>query len=185
MNRKKIYLIALMIILFAAFIADARDNSPVKNKFNKKEPIEITSDKMDAYNETKMVVFSGHAVAKQGDVVLQTDKLTLYYKKEAVKKEKIGPKGIEGTGDLDRIEAKGNVVVTQLKRIATGDEAVYYQDTGQIVMTGNPVLKENRNTVKGCKVIIYLNEDRGTVERCEGKQVWMEVYPEDEDEVKK
>ena len=185
MNSKKIYLIAFFMIILAAFIANAKDNSKVKNKINKKEPIEITSDKMDAYNEQKTVVFSGHAVAKQGDVVLKTDKLILFYKKETVKKDKAGPKDIEGTGDLDRIEAKGNVVVTQMKRIATGDEAVYFQDSGQIIMTGNPVLKEDRNTVKGCKVTIYLNEDRGTVEKCEGKQVWMEVYPEEKDEKKK
>jgi lipopolysaccharide export system protein LptA len=52
-------------------------------------------------------------------------------------------------------------------------------------MTGNPVIREKKNTIKGCKVTIYLNEDRGLVEKCEGKKVFMEIHPEEKDEKKK
>jgi lipopolysaccharide export system protein LptA len=169
------------------FMVNAKESSDVKNKINKKEPIEITSDKMVAYNEKKMVVFSGNAVVKQGDVELKCDNLILYYKKEAGKKEKVVSKEVEGTGDLDKIEAKGNVNVTKKKWNATSEEAVYYQDSGQIIMTGNPILHEDKSVIKGCKVTIYMNEDRGVVEACnpEKERVKATIYPQEKNEPKK
>jgi lipopolysaccharide export system protein LptA len=140
---------------------------------------------MDALNEKQMVVFSGNAIVKQADWVLKTDRLTLYYKKETEKKDKSGTKELGAAGDLEKIEASGNVIVTQKMKVATSDEAVYLQDSGQIIMTGNPVIRERKNTIKGCKVTIYLNEDRGLVEKCEGKKVSMEIHPEDQNEKKK
>jgi lipopolysaccharide export system protein LptA len=185
MMAKKIFTVCTFFLLLIISIAHAKDNIDKTSKFNSKEPIEIVSDRMEAFNQKQMVVFSGNAVVKQADWVLKTDRLTLYYKKETDKKDKSGAKELGGTGDLEKIEATGNVIVTQKMKVATSDEAVYFQDSGQIIMTGNPVIREKKNTIKGCKVTIYLNEDRGLVEKCEGKKVSMEIYPEEKDEKKK
>jgi lipopolysaccharide export system protein LptA len=185
MTVKNISILCTIFLLLVVSISTAKDNVEKTNKFNSKEPIEITADRLDAYNEKKMVVFSGNAVVKQADWVLKTDRLTLYYKKETDKKDKSGAKELGGTGDLEKIEATGKVIVTQKMKVATSDEAVYFQDSGQIIMTGNPVIREKKNTIKGCKVTIYLNEDRGLVEKCEGKKVFMEIHPEEKDEKKK
>jgi len=187
---KKIFILFILCILFILFIistAQAKDNSAKINKLSSKEPIEIVSDRMDAFNEKKLVIFSGNAVATQGDKELKSDRLLLYYKKETGKKDKVGAKEIDGTGDLEKIEAKGNVIVTQKKRVATGDEATYYQDSGEIILTGNPLLREDKSTIKGCKVIIYVNEDRGVVESCnsEKERVKAVIYPQEKDENKK
>lgn len=186
---KRIFILMIIFILVIAgiFYAEAKEKTDVKNKISKKEPIEITSDRMDAYNEKKMVVFSGNAVATQGDMILKTDRLSIYYKNEAAKTDNNLSKGIEGTGDLERIEAKGNVIVTKKKGMATSNEAVYYQDSGQIVMTGNPMLREDKTTIKGCKVIIYMNEDRGVVESCnpEKERVKAVIYPQEKNDNKK
>jgi lipopolysaccharide export system protein LptA len=183
----KLSLLFALCILFAVSNLYAKDNSLKLGKLSSKEPIEIVSDRMDAYNEKKLVIFSGNAVATQGDKELKSDSLSLYYKKETGKKDKIGAKEIEGTGDLEKIEAKGNVVVTQKKRVATGDEAVYYQDSGEIILTGNPLLREDKSTIKGCKIIIYTNEDRGVVESCdpEKERVKAVIYPQEKNENKK
>jgi len=53
---------------------------------------------------------------------------------------------------FEKIEAKGNVIVTQKEKVATGDEAVYLQDSGQIIMTGNATLRDGKNLIKGDKV---------------------------------
>ena len=159
----------------------AQDNNVVKEEIVKKnEAIEIVSDRMEAFNEKKLVMFSGNATAKQGDRVLKADQLLLYYKKDPAKKDKIGTKEIEGTGDLEKIEAKGNVSITQGERLATGDEAVYYHDTGQIIVTGNALLREGKNSIKGCRVIVYLNENRGRAEGCgqeKKERVKAVIYP--------
>jgi lipopolysaccharide export system protein LptA len=181
MNLKKLFLFCLLIIFLAVPLVQAKDNKSPSNKFTSKEPIEIVSDRMDAFNEKKLVIFAGHAVATQGDKQIKADKLLLYYKKDGGKKEKVGDKAVEGAGDLDKIEAKGHVIVTQKQRIATGDEAVYLHDSGQIIMTGNPVLRDGKNTIKGDKVIVFVNEDRGVVESNSQKRVKAVIYPQEKD----
>ena len=121
----------------------------------------------------------------QGDKVLKSDQLIFYYKKEAGKAGKVGAKEIEMTGELEKIEAKGNVSVTQGERIATGDEAIYVQETGQIIMKGNAVLREGKNVIKGDRVIVYVNENRGTVESDPQKRVKAVIYPQEKNEIKK
>ncbi len=182
---KKIITFYVLLMLLIVSTLQAKDNPARINKLSSKEPIEIVSDRMDAFNEKKLVIFSGNAVATQGDKEIKSDRLLLYYKKETGKKDKVGAKEIEGTGDLEKIEAKGNVIVTQKARVATGDEAVYFQDSGQIIMTGNPTLRDGKNLIKGDKVIVYVNEDRGVVESDPKKRVKAVIYPQEKNENKK
>lgn len=183
---RKTYLFFVLFVALLPASLYAQDRSIVKEDIIKKnEPIEIVSDRMEAFNEKKMVVFSGNAIAKQGNTILKSDKLLLYYKKDPAKKDKIGTKEIEGTGDLEKIEAKGKVSLTQGEKIATGGKAIYFQDSGQVIMTGNPVLREGKNVVKGDRVIVFLNENRGIVESNTKKQVKAIIYPQEKKEQKK
>jgi lipopolysaccharide export system protein LptA len=185
MINKIIFLIIAAVLFLPNSILYAKEDVKQITKINSKEPLEIVSDRMDAYNEKKLVVFSGNTIAKQGDIVLKSDSLMLYYKKETGKKDKIGTKEIEGVGDLEKIEAKGNISVTQGERMATGDEALYLQDSGQIIMTGNAVLREGKNIIKGDKVIVFTNENRGTVFSDSQKRVKAIIYPQEKTENKK
>ena len=168
--------------LFILFVLLTTSLACAENKlFNKQsdEPIEITSNRMEAFNEKKLIIFSGNAIAKQGNKVLKADQLNLYYKKEPDKKVKVGTTETEGTGNLEKIEAKGNVSLTQGERVAIGDEAIYLRDSGKVIMTGNAVLSEGKNSIKGDRVIVFLNEDRGVVESNTKKQVKAIIYPQE------
>jgi lipopolysaccharide export system protein LptA len=99
--------------------------------------------------------------------------------------EKRGSKDTSNTGDLEKIEAKGHVIVTQGERIVTGDEAIYYHDTQQIIMTGNPIMREKGNIIQGDRIVVYLNEDRGVVESTEKNRVKATIYPAERKERKK
>ncbi len=172
----------------ATSILYAQDSSDKKSITKKNEPIEITSDRMDAFNEKKMIVFSGDATAIQGDIVLMSDQLFVYYKNEKGEKNKIRTKEMETTGDLDRIEARGNVVITQKEKLASSEEASFNQESGQIVMTGNAFLSEGKSTISGCKVIVYVNEDRGVALPCtpgKNERVKAVIYPQQNKEGKK
>lgn len=175
MVNKKKYLFILFILLITSL-------AYAENKlFNKQsdEPLEITSNRMEAFNENKLVVFSGNAMAKQGNKVLKSDRLLLYYKKEPDKKDKVGTIETERTGNLEKIEAKGNVSLAQGERLVTGDEAIYYRDSAKIIMTGNAVLSQGKNSIKGDRVIVFLNENRGIVESNTKKQVKAIIYPQE------
>ena len=140
-------------------------------------PIEISADRLEAYDAKKVVLFSGNAVATQGDRVIKAEKIFLYYKKEQRQSGREGLQDIGKTGDLDRIEAKGHVSVNQGDRLVTGDQAIYYQDSQKIVMTGTAVMQQGSNIVRGDKIEVFLNENKGIVEATENKRVKATIYP--------
>jgi lipopolysaccharide export system protein LptA len=131
-----------------------------------------------------MVTFSGHVVAKQDDWVVQSDTLTLYFDR-AEDSSRVGSKKIEGTGELSRIEARGNVRITQGDRIVTGEQVVFYRGEQKAVVTGAPVLQEGENVIEGDRVIVYLQEKRGVVEGAKERRVSATIYPSDKKEKKK
>jgi len=140
------------------------------------QPIQIVSDRLDAYHEKRMVVFSGNAVATQGARTIRADRLTLYYREE--KKPAGRPAGgAEATGNLERVEAAGHVTVTEGERIVTGNEAIFDQDAQKITMTGDAVMREGANVVRGDRIIVFLHENRGVVESTESKRVTATIYP--------
>ena len=184
MKNKRI--IPLLLIFLCFSYLGAKEGDPKrKPKVDKDQPIQIVSDRLDAYNEKKLVVFSGNAVATQGDKIIKSDRLLLYYKKDPRVPEKVAAKDVGNTGDLERIEAKGHVTITQGERVVTGEDAIFYQDTQQIVMTGNAVMREGRNVIRGDRIIVFLNEDRGIVESIEKSRVKATIYPEEKKDTKK
>ena len=155
-----------------------------KPRIEKNQPIQIVSDRLDAYNEKRMVVFSGNAVATQGARTIRADRLTLYYK-ENRKTAGRSTVEVEGAGDLERMEAKGNVTITEGERVATGEDAVFEQDIQKITMTGSAVLREGANVVRGDRIVVFLDENRGVVESLENRRVTATIYPKENEEKKK
>ncbi len=179
----------IMVFFTVSFLGAKETDTKKKIKLDKDQPIQIVSDRLDAYNEKKLVVFSGHAVATQGDKIIKADRLFLYYKKDPQKDprvpEKAGAQDTGSAGDLEKIEAKGNVTITQGERIVTGNDAIFYQDTQQIIMIGNAVMREGRNVIHGDRIVVFLDEDRGVVESVEKSRVRATIYPEDNKDKKK
>ena len=98
------------------------------------KPIEIVSDRLDAYKEKDLVQFSGHVVATQGDRVIKSDTLMLYFAKKEEGRPAAGDAAPKA-GDIDRIVAKGNVRITEKDRIVTGEQAVFTNADQRIVVT--------------------------------------------------
>ena len=149
-----------------------------KAAVDRNQPIQVDSDRLEAYNSQRMVVFSGNVVAVQGLRTMHADRLTIYYKDDK-KTSAASAVSEQGYGDIEKMEAKGNVVITEGERVATGDDALFEQDAQKITMTGNAVLKEGKNIIKGNRVIVFLEEDRGVVERGENKRVTATIYPKE------
>ena len=101
----KYIFVALFFILLNVF-GYADNNLPCKPS---DKPIEITSDRMEVFKDKKLVVFSGNAKVVQCNSVLKSDKLFLYFKNKSDKKSEIGLIETDRIGELEKIEAKGNV----------------------------------------------------------------------------
>lgn len=167
--RLKITYFLLIPALFINGAAVWAQNILADKKIAGNEPVEIVADRMEAFNATRTVVFSGNAVATRGDIKIKTDRLTIYYEKSNKPAGKDATAEVAGSGQLEKIEAKGNVVITRDQVLATGAEAVYRENNATIVLSGNPTLRENQNVIKGCQIIFYINENKGKVEPCPGE----------------
>jgi lipopolysaccharide export system protein LptA len=155
---------------------NARAGAKQRTPIDREQPIQIVSDRLEAYHEKRMVVFTGNAVATQGQRTIRSDRLTLYYKED--KKTAGRSKAeTEGPGNLDKVEAKGHVTITEGDRIVTGEEAVFDQEAQKITMTGNAVMQEGANIIRGDRIIVFLYENRGVVDSAENKRVTATIYP--------
>ncbi|MBN1365456.1 MAG: lipopolysaccharide transport periplasmic protein LptA [Syntrophaceae bacterium] len=176
MVNKIYYVLILTFLLLLSIKVHADNRFPIKQS---DKPMEITSDRMEIFKDKKLVVFSGNAKVTQGNSLLKADKLSLYYRDEPDKKYKIGTIQTGKAGDLERIEARGNVYLNYEEKIATGNEAIYFRDSGKVIMVGNASLKEGENCIKGESVIVFLDENRGIIEGNTQKQVKAVIYPKD------
>ena len=114
----------------------------------KKEPIEINSQKLDFDYKKRRTVFRGDVEVKQGDVHLRSDSLTVDY-------DQVGDKQ-----QLKEVTADGNVSIVQGAKKATGNHAVFDQTKRTVVLTGDAVLEEGSNQVNGDKIVVYPDDSR-------------------------
>lgn len=114
-------------------------------------PIIIKSNELTADNKGKTAIFSGKVVAKQGEVTIFSDKLIVNY--------------AEKNGDVDRVEAIGNVRIIQLDRTGIASHAVYESRVGRVTLSGSPNPKVMRGTdsVSGKIITYYVDDDKSIV----------------------
>jgi lipopolysaccharide export system protein LptA len=131
---------------------------------SRKEPIEITSDRLDFDYKGRRTVFRGNVEVVQGDVHLQSDTLTVDYSQVGDKQE------------IRAVNADGHVTITQGPKKATGTHAVFDQASRTVVLTGNAVLEEGSNQVNGDKIVVHPDESRMEVIG-ENRRVKVVLFP--------
>ncbi len=149
-------------------------------------PLRITADRLEAEQEKGLIIFSGKVKAQRGEAALYCDQLLVYYQPErsagpgspeAGEGKTPGLMGQMGGGEkIDRIEARGQVRYVQDDKVATGDTAIYYQDRGEIILTGNPKVWQGDNSLKGDRIIFRTRENRVLVESSSRQRVEAFLY---------
>ncbi len=130
------------------------------------EPVEVTARSLEFDYRTRVLVYRGDVIAKQGDVQLKADSLTLDLSRD----EK---------SDLRSVVAEGNVHFSKGDRRATAGRAVYDQGKRLIVLSRDAVLEDSRGNVSGDTVHVYLDEERTLIEGGPGR-VRAVLRPKDE-----
>lgn len=131
--------------------------SEVSTTAEKSQPLEITSQKLEADGTLKKVVFVGKVVATQGGLTIRSAKLIVGY-------------GQSGTR-VSSIEAIGDVIVQKDDRIATAGRGLYKVAEGTVVLTEAPRVQQGDNSVEGDEIVFYLEEDRSIVKSQSGSRV--------------
>ena len=135
------------------------------------QPIDITSDRVEAYSKENLIVFKGNVMARQKDIVIYADSL------EAVM--------IEGGKGIEKVIAGGNVKIQQGLRVASCQRAVFYNLDQKVVLTGDPKLLEGDNIVSGDEMVFDIEQNRVEVKGGPGGRGKARIQPGEEFEKKK
>jgi lipopolysaccharide export system protein LptA len=141
--RNSFFMIASVVLVAAMPV-----NSGLEK--GKREPIVITSRRMQADELGNKVTFTGDVTLKKEGMTLNSDSMVVFYDATT--------KGVR------EIEASGNVVVRKEGRVALSNRASYDSREEKIVLTGDARIIENENQLGGEKITLFMRDDRSIVE---------------------
>ncbi len=142
---------------------------------NPDTPIHIEADRMESNSSKNIVVFTGNVETKQGDLIINADKMTVYYQKLVAKK-----KFSSGNSQkIEKIVATDNVRIARGELSAAGDSAEFSASKNKVKLIGNSRVWQNNNLVTGNMIEIDLDTGTSIVERSKnrGERVKGIFYP--------
>ena len=149
---------------------------------NRDQPIQIEAASLEMHDKKKEATFSGNVKVVQGDTTMTSKTLVVFYEsggsastapaaKGSTKSAPIqsATPGPGGSSSIKRLEAHGNVVVTQKDQVVTGETAVFDTKTNLVTMLGGVVLTQCKNVLKGDRLIVDMTTGVSRVESDSGK----------------
>jgi lipopolysaccharide export system protein LptA len=148
---------AAAAVVLAGAAALAQTQNPFGGfKHDSSQPIEITADALEVRQAESLAVFSGQVVAGLGTLRLAAQTLTVWYV--------AGGDGADGSGDIDRLRAEGDVFLTSGAETARGAWAEYDVAGGLVTMGGGVTLTQGENAIRGDRLSVDLNAGTGRIE---------------------
>lgn len=123
----------------------------------KQTPINIEADRMVSHEKQNAVIFSGNVDAKQGELLIRTDKMTVFYEQQEDKKEGAG------SSEVKKLVCEGNVQISQGDWLGTGQRMDYYALERKAVLTGDAKAWQGQNMVSGKTITYFIDEGRSIV----------------------
>lgn len=154
MNRTAVFFLAPVACATALLTAPATALAQLAPSSN--APVDVTADQLEVQNQKCLAIWSGDAEALQANSRLRANVINIYNKAEASEK---GDQPGQNCGQLDRMEADGNVYYVTPNQVVKGDHAVYAADSKTIIVTGDVVVAQGRNVSSGSRLVI--NTDTG------------------------
>ncbi|KYK46741.1 LptA/OstA family protein [Bradyrhizobium sp. 191] len=153
---------------------------------NRDQPIQIEAASLEMRDKKKEATFAGNVKVVQGDTTMTSKTLVVFYDsgdkpaapQPAPKGTKSAPMqsatpGPGGSSSIKRLEARGNVVVTQKDQVVTGETAVFDTRTNLITMLGGAggqvVLTQCKNVLRGDRLMVDMTTGVSRVESDNGR----------------
>jgi lipopolysaccharide export system protein LptA len=165
---------------------------------NRDQPIQIEAATLEMRDKKKEATFSGNVKVIQGDTTMTSKTLVVFYEsssapaagtpapgatpagatpaaaKAAPAKAAPAPipaaaPGPGGASSIKRLEARGNVVVTQKDQVVTGETAVFDTKTNLVTMLGGVILTQGKNVLRGDRLMVDMTTGVSRVESDSGR----------------
>ena len=192
---------ACALVLLAAGDAGAQSAmSGVPNAMqgfsqNRDQPIQIEAASLEMRDKKKEATFAGNVKVVQGDTTMTSKTLVVFYDSastpaataanagaDAKGERKSAPMqsatpGPGGSSSIRRLEAKGNVVVTQKDQVVTGETAIFDTKANLITMVGGVVLTQGKNVLRGDRLMVDMTTGVSRVESDSGRVQGLFIPP--------
>ena len=160
---------------------------------NRDQPIQIEAATLEMRDKKKEATFSGNVKVIQGDTTMTSKTLVVFYESSSATAAPAAPAGNVkagakaapppppsapmqaatpgpgGASSIKRLEARGNVVVTQKDQVVTGETAVFDTKTNLVTMLGGVVLTQNKNVLRGDRLMVDMTTGVSRVESDSGR----------------
>ncbi|MBX9925415.1 MAG: LPS export ABC transporter periplasmic protein LptC [Hyphomicrobiaceae bacterium] len=132
-------------------------------------PVDVEADRLVVEDTKKEATFTGDVRAAQGDFLIRSNDLKAYYSGETglVADPSAAPAGAKAQAQLNRLEARGKVVVTsKAAQQVTGDWAIFDTKANTVTVGGSEVvITQGPNIVKGSKLVIDMTTGQSIMTR--------------------
>ncbi len=151
MNRMIAATVVLAALLGGPALAQQSGAVSALKGHDSNAPVDVDANRVEVQERADRAVFVGNVRARQGELTLDTARLTLAY--------------TSGNGiKINRLDASGGVVVTSPSETARGNFAVYDLDAKLITLVGDVRLTRQGSTINGSRLLIDLNTGRAVMD---------------------
>jgi len=105
----------------------------------------VTSTRLSFDQQKHTAVFEENVVVTDREIKILADRLEVFFTED---------------NKVDRIEAKGHVMIVRSDLKATGEKATYDMKEGKMQLTGNPRIQRDQDTLTGETVTLWRNSKR-------------------------
>jgi lipopolysaccharide export system protein LptA len=142
---------ASVLALGAFHPAAGQERGSALRGHNSDAPIDWGAERIEVQDRSNRVILSGNVVAKQADLTLNAERITVAY---------LQNNGIK----VQRIDASGGVLLRSPSETARGEFAIY--DLGQRIITlvGNVTLTRDGSDINGGRLVLDLDSGRAVMD---------------------
>lgn len=144
--RRPLLLLASAALMASPLLAQGRHNSQA--------PINFGADHIELQDKANRAVLSGGVSVQQAEMNLTANRMTVAYTGQVV----------DGSPQVSRLDATGNVTVTRPGQTAKGQYGIYDLNRRVITMLGGVTLTQGGNSVNGSRLVINLDTGRATID---------------------
>lgn len=164
-RRSRLWALAgVLIVVSAPAAAQGSHPGPsamMGNAQSQDQPVQIDAKSLEVHDKSKTATFSGDVKVVQGETTMTCKTLVVFYGKElGIASAKPAADDTATTGgapnaqNIRRIEARGDVTVVSKDQSATGDLGVYDLQAKTITLSGNVVVSQGKNVIRGGRLIV-------------------------------
>ena len=141
---------------------------------NRGQPVQIEAATLEVRDKDKMATFSGNVHVIQGDTDMRSQTLVVLYEDAASAKASgvtAAQPGPGGSSQIKRLDALGNVIVTQKDQTATGDKGIFDMHANTVTLVGNVVISQGNDVMRGERLEVDMTTGASRILSKEGGRV--------------